>query len=74
MFTAKGERDGMRGMIEMLKRMIIISIYRLTIMSPCSFQKKNDSQPSYMHADIYISLYKMGFSCITTRINILTSN
>ena len=31
-------RNVVRGMIEMLKRMIIISIYRLTIMpSSCSF-------------------------------------
>lgn len=47
----KGERDGCRGwgMIEMLKRMIIISIYRLTVMSSsCSFEKKNASQYSYM--------------------------
>jgi hypothetical protein len=45
----KGERDGSKGMIETLKRMIIISIYRLTIMSSsCSFRKKNASQYSYM--------------------------
>lgn len=38
-----------RGVIEMLKRMIIISIYRLTIMF-CSFSvgKKSASQYSYM--------------------------
>jgi hypothetical protein len=42
--------------IEMLKRMIIISIYRLTIMScTFSFEKKNASQYSYMYADGYIS-------------------
>jgi hypothetical protein len=49
--VVKGEHDGSRGwcMIEMLKRMIIISIYRLTIMSfSFSFEKKNASQYSYM--------------------------